>query len=79
MEMHKLSTAELETLQRKCYMSLREAIIEAEKHPGDEEYKYAEYIADEEYCDVMFAYEMRRIRESEERQRRMEATGELPF
>ena len=79
MEMHKLSTAELETLQRKCYMSLREAIIEAEKHPGNEDYEYAEYMACEEYDDVSFAYEMRRIRESEERQRRMDATGELPF
>ena len=42
MEMHKLSTAELETLQRKCYMSLREAIIEAEKHPENEDYEYVD-------------------------------------
>ena len=79
METYKLSTPELETLQRKCYAALREAIIDAEKHPGDEEYEYAEYMAGEEYGDVFFAYEMRRIRESEERQRHMEATGELPF
>ena len=79
METYKLSTSELETLQRKCYAALREAIIDAEKHPGDEEYEYAEYMAGEEYGDVLFAYEMRRKRESEERQQRMEAIGELPF
>lgn len=79
METYKLSTSELETLQRKCYAALREAIIDAEKHPGDEEYEYAEYMAGEEYDDVLFAYEMRRKRESEERQQRMEAIGELPF
>lgn len=79
METYKLSTAELDNLQRKCYAALREAIIDAEKHPGDEEYEYAEYMASEEYDDVLFAYEMRRKRESEERQQRMEATGELPF
>ena len=79
METYKLSTPELEALQRKCYAALREAIIEAEKHPGNEEYEYAEYMAGEEYDDALFAYEMRRKRESEERQQRMEATGELPF
>ena len=79
METYKLSTSELEALQRKCYAALREAIIEAEKHPGDEDYEYAEYMACEEYDDVLFAYEMRRIREAEERHRRIEATGKLPF
>lgn len=79
METYKLSTSELETLQRKCYAALREAIIDAEKHPGDVDYEYAEHVAGEEYDDALFAYEMRRIREAEERHRRMEATGELPF
>jgi hypothetical protein len=59
----------------RCYRDLREAIIDASKHPGDEFYAMTEMHASNEYDDAL-----ERLFIAREKDRRlMEEGEELPF
>ena len=67
-----MNTTELQSNVIRCYQNLRQAIINAEKHPNDELYEmHAADVYDEALIASFLA-------ETEERSK-SEESGELPF
>ena len=70
-----MNTTELQSEVIRCYQNLRQAIINAEKHPNDEFYEMSEMHVSDMYDDALIASF---LAENEER-RRSKESGELPF
>lgn len=70
-----MSTTELQSMVVRCYQNLRQAIIDAEKHPNDELYEMSEMHASDMYDEALIASFLAEIEE----RRKSEESGELPF
>lgn len=70
-----MNTTELQSNVIRCYQNLRQAIINAEKHPNDELYEMGEMHAADVYDEALIASF---LAETEERSK-SEESGELPF
>lgn len=70
-----MNTTALQSEVIRCYQNLRQAIIDAEKHPNDKFYEMSEMHASDVYDEALIASFHAEIEE----QRKGEESGELPF
>lgn len=70
-----MNTTELQSKVIRCYQNLRQAIIDAEKHPNDEFYEMSEMHASDMYDEALITSFLAEIEE----RHKSEESEELPF
>lgn len=70
-----MKTDNLQEMVTQAYFNLRNAILDAEKHPDDESYELSEMHANDVYDEALKVLILSRIEE----EKRVEQSDELPF
>ena len=70
-----MKTDNLQEMVTQAYFNLRNAILDAEKHPDNESYELSEMHANDVYDEALKVLILSRIEE----EKRVEQSDELPF